>query len=458
MDNIFDSYTKPIPPLRRDVHILPVSQNGESFLYFYDQMGYATPDFAVPQSAQTIFSLIDGRNSVEDILKFSDEKISREKILGYIRFLDEHALLESPYFRERIEEVELAYESSGHHLNQTAGTSYPEEENELQTFLEEAFEEHKTAAPAKKARALYAPHIDLRVGLDSYVKAFSALRELRPKRVIILATSHYSGLFPEVYHERPFVLSPKDFHMPNGVVENDREAVKKILKRVQDDGVGGVQDDGVENKQEESNGEDQEKRKGEKQGVGINKDSIPEAALERFGLSLQDRAHRVEHSIELHLLFLNHIWDHEFKIVPILVGGLDELFYAENSFRREQVNRFSGLLNEEFAADEKTFFLISGDLSHVGKKFGDSRPASAMMEEIKAFDESFMEAGLAGNSDQLLSLMKEEYDPYRICGYPPLYTFLNIFPETHGQKLSYDIWDETERDSAVSFGSILYGD
>jgi len=33
---------------------------------------------------------------------------------------------------------------------------------------------------------------------------------------------------------------------------------------------------------------------------------------------------------------------------------------------------------------------------------------------------------------------------------------LNAFPNLDGKILSRDLWDETERESAVSFGSILF--
>jgi hypothetical protein len=52
--------------------------------------------------------------------------------------------------------------------------------------------------------------------------------------------------------------------------------------------------------------------------------------------------------------------------------------------------------------------------------------------------------------------MSEKYDPYRICGYPPLYSFLKTKPDLKGEVLTYDIWDESERESGVSFGSIIY--
>ncbi|MTI87286.1 MAG: AmmeMemoRadiSam system protein B [Balneolaceae bacterium] len=428
-DKLFDSYTKPIPPFRRDVQMFPVEQNGKDFMYFYDQKGYATPDFAVPSSAQSIFSLFDGRNSVEDIMRFSAEEITKDQVLDYVRFLDENALLESPYFRTHSEQVEEEYEEASVHPTNSAGISYPEDAQELTDFLNEAFEKLETSKAVGQAKALYAPHIDFRVGLNSYVKAFSAISELKPKRVILLGTSHYSGLYPDIYENRPFVISEKDYHLTNGTVKSDTEGIDQIKNRLSTDTIS------------TTNGQQ-----------GSSNAMQPED----LGITFQDRAHRIEHSIELHLLFLNHLWDHDFSIIPILVGGLDEIFYKVDGFQGEQVQQFSTLIQELFADDKDTFFLISGDLAHIGQKFGDSQPAKEMLDEIRSFDESFLDFGAKGNAKQMLELMSEKYDPYRICGYPPLYSFLNIFPGSQGEVLTYDIWDEQERHSAVSFGSILY--
>ncbi|MGN8225783.1 AmmeMemoRadiSam system protein B [Gracilimonas sp. BCB1] len=412
-NKLFNSFTDPIPPLRYDVQIIPVKQNGETFLYFQDQLGYAHSDFAVPYSAQSLFSLFDGSRSVEDILEFSDEQITKEQILEYVQFLDEKALLHSPYFKEHAQQTEAEYEQSDVHSSNTYGISYPEDPEELEHFLNEAFEKLPSTEAVESAKALYAPHIDYRVGLNSYVKAFSAIKNLTPKRVVILATSHYSGLYPELYEEHPFVISNKDFELVNGTVEADREAIQEIADQVRDDELD-------------------------------------------YGITFKDRAHRIEHSIELHLLLLNHLWDHEFKIVPIVVGSLEELFYKADGFQGQQVEQFSQLMNKLFGKDEDTFFCISGDLAHVGKKFGDEQPAKELFEDIRAFDEDFLDFGAEGNPDKILELMSQEYDPYRICGYPPLFSFLKAFPTLQGEILTYDIWDEEERESGVSFGSILY--
>lgn len=412
-NSFFNSYTDPIPPLRFDVQIIPIKQEGETFLYFQDQYGYATADFAVPYSAQTIFSLFDGSRSVEDILKFSGEGVTKEQILEYVQFLDENGLLHSSYFREHAEKIETEYEASDAHHSITAGLSYPDDPSEMSHFLNEAFEKLTTSDPVQTAKALYAPHIDLRFGLNSYVKAFSAIKDLKPKRVVMLATSHYSGLYPDIYEERPFVISSKNFEMVNGTVKADRDSIQKIQEQIGDE-------------------------------------------AEHYGITFQDRAHRIEHSIEQHLIFINHLWDHEFSVVPIVIGSLDELFYKADGFQGQQVENFTGLLAELFGDDDDTFFLISGDLAHIGKKFGDNKPAKEMFEEIRNFDESFLDFGASGSPQKILELMSEKYDPYRICGYPPLFSFLKSFPNTTGEILTYDIWDEEERESGVSFGSILY--
>lgn len=410
-EKLFDSYSDPIPNLRYDIQRIPIQDNGRSFIYFYDQLGYSTPDFALPTDAEPILSLMDGTRSVNDIIKFSSDEVTKEHILGYARFLDENGLLDSEYFSEHAELIESEYEKSKAHRSVTAGNSYPADPEELTEFLNEAFENHEQSEPVDTAKALYTPHIDPRFGMTSYVKAFSAIRNLKPKRVFILATSHYSGLYNNEYSNKPFIISSKDFDLPNGLVKADKKTLSLIKEQTSHD--------------------------------------------EIFGTSFSDRAHRIEHSIELPLLFLNHIWQHDFEIVPILVGNFDQLYYAKDGFLAHQIEAFTYLLNQQFN-DADTFFLISGDLAHFGKKFGDQQPASELFDKVKAFDEIFLEAGATNDPKTMLAIMSSEYDPYRICGFPPLYAFLNAFPNLDGKILSRDLWDETERESAVSFGSILF--
>ncbi len=407
----FNSYTQPIPPLRFDLQRITVEQNGQTFIHFYDSLGYTTADFALPVEAEAILSLFDGNRSVNDILTYSSDEVTKEEILSYAQFLDEHRLLDSSYFTKQAEATEQNYENSNIHNPVTVGNSYPEDAHELKAFLDEAFISNEQIAPVVNAKALFAPHIDPRVGMKSYVKAFSAIKNLKPKRVVILATSHYSGLYGDLYEETPFIVSDKTFTLPNGEVKADSVSISQLKQSVEE---------------------------------------------KKLGVSFQDRGFRIEHSIELHLLFLNHIWNHDFSIVPILVGSFDELLYMEQGFRAQQVDDFSRVLNRQFGNDDDTFFLISGDLSHFGKKFGDEKPALDLVEPIQEFDYQFIQEAITNNADGMRSLLKRDYDATRICGFPPLFSFLRTMPKLKGTQLSYDLWDETERESAVSFGSIIY--
>ncbi len=409
---LFNSLNEPIPGLRRDLEIVPVRHEEKDYLYFYDMLGYVKPNFVLDRASAGILSLFNGRNSVQELLnEFNSNDIEIDDLLHFIEFLDDNCVLESRYFQYFAKNKEREFEETEKRPPVCAGSSYPAGREEIIAQFSKAFNEISDDATSDNEviKALYAPHIDPRVGIKSYVRAFLPLKDLKPKRVIILATSHYSGLYRKVYENKPFIVSEKHFVTPLGLVENDRKAVSDMKQSELD-----------------------------------------------LGCSFKDRAHRIEHSIELHLIFLQYLWHHNFKILPILVGSFDELLYTENGKKGEQIQNFTRYLNRTYSDDPDTLFMISGDLAHIGRKFGDPVPASNLFEEVRAFDRQFLDRAKSGDKKQVLSLMKESMDRYRICGFPPLLTFLNTLSDVKGEILSYDLWDESERESAVTFGSILY--
>lgn len=407
---LFNSKSDPIPEVRQDLQIIPIEERGSSYLYFHDERGYATSDLALKNEVRPLLSLLNGQKSINDLEPHLGEGVNKDQVLEFVQFLDKHRLLASDYFQQHAKQIENKYEESSLHHSVTAGGSYPSDPDELQQYLDKAFDNYNANKLATDTtKALYAPHIDPRVALDSYVNAFAPIRNLQPERVVIIATSHYAGLYPDIYKDNPFILVDRDFELPLGTVQRDRQSIEKILN------------------------EDKE-----------------------TGITPRDRAHRMEHSIELHLLFLSYMWDHEFKVLPFLTRDFDDLYYMEDGHLGKQLGNFSTLLRDYFAEDDSTFFLISGDLAHFGNKFGDQPAASTMFDKVEEFDHKFLDRASQNRRTELLELMKEDMDPYRICGFPPLFTFLNCMPELKGEILSYDLWDERKRESAVTFGSILY--
>lgn len=404
--SVFDSIEQPVPPVRLDLQLIPLRSNGDRVLYFHDILGYVPANFALRREAEPILSLINGRFSIQHISNALEGKLAEEDLLEFVQFLDKNCILDSVRFSQTAKETEKAFERCTVRPSALAGETYPDEPQALKKYLDEILTDD-TVPEKNPEKALYAPHIDPRVGKKMYSSAFSTLKNLKPKRVVIFGTAHYTGYSAEQYENTPFIGTEKSFEFPHITIDSDLNYVNK-LKEV--------------------------------------KDSI--------GFTTYDRAHRIEHSIELHLLFASHIWKHPFSIAAILVNSFDELFYMPDGHLSQQIKLFTARIRE--MDDEDTFYLVSGDLAHVGKKFGDQTTAAAMKNDVGAFDKKFLKLATDNRQDALLHHIKTGYDPYRICGFPPLYTFLNLFPRAKGTQLGYHWWDETERDSAVSFGSIIY--
>ena len=406
-----------LPPLRSDVEMIPVTHEDKELIYFHDPQGYLPGPIALDRQIAALMPMLDGNFSVRDIcsdLKRYGNDVDEMELLAFVRQLDESRLLLSPWFRECKKEIEETFEREAERPAVCAGQSYPQTESEIRELLDAAFsqngeEQYGVSIEAGRIKALYAPHIDFRVGLSSYIPAFRRLADIRPKRVVLLATSHYSGSYFPLYDGKPFVVTRKSFETPLGVVPADQEFLDILAEQ-----------------------------------------------SEVAGCSFADRAHRNEHSIELHLIFLQYLWSHSFSVVPILVGSLEEMYYKEDGDIGQKVDAMASLLGEHFADDPDTLFVISGDLAHVGKKFGDPQPASTMFEDIRRFDREFLDLAISGERKALLELMRRDFDPYRICGFPPLYTAMRALSDVKGSVASYDLWDESERESAVTFGSVLF--
>lgn len=408
---LFNSLTAPVPSVRGDLHFFQTHKNGREWICFYDDLGYVEKNFALDARAEPVLSLLTDGRSIREISDFFEGNPDAEDLLEFVRLLDRNRVLESDFYKVYSADLEEEFEKSKLRPAVLAGESYPENPDEFKQFLGDLFgnsaRTDMSHHPVPR-KALFAPHIDLRVGSRQYSEAFSLLRNLKPERVVILATSHYAGCYPKLYDGCPFIGSVKNFQLPGRTLQSDTEIMQKLAS----------------------------------------------VSREKNGFSLHDRAHRVEHSIELHLLFAEYIWRHDFTIVPVLVSGFDELFYHPGGDLARKINTFSEQMRQ--LDDKNTFFLISGDLSHTGKKFGDPFPAAHRRSDVELTDSRFLASAAEGNDRNVLGLLSESYDATRICGFSPLYTFLKIFPGLKGNKINYLWWDESARESAVSFGSIGY--
>lgn len=198
----FQSLEKPIPPVRPDLQLIPLHHNGDEILYFHDVLGYVPHDFALSRQAEALLSFLNGRFSIQKIGSILEGGVGEQELLEFVQLLDRNCILHSDLFLQRAAEKEASFEQNPMRPSVLSGQLFPKDPDDLKSHLMQWFngtEAPDNTTPKNKAgsensyKALFAPHIDPRVGTGVYVNSFSHLKHLKPKRVVILATAHYSG-------------------------------------------------------------------------------------------------------------------------------------------------------------------------------------------------------------------------------------------------------------------------
>jgi len=249
-----------------------------------------------------------------------------------------------------------------------------------------------------------APHVSPFGGWKTYRDAYSALPlSHRDRTFVILGTSHYGE--PD-----RFGLTRKPFDTPYGRAITDTRLVDQLA--------------------------------GE-----------PAATVE-------DYCHAVEHSIEFQVLFLQHLYGPDIRILPILCGSfwrsIEEGGLPEEN---ESVRRFLGRLGEMAAKEDgKLTWVLGIDMAHMGQRYGDSVAAIAGQGEMLAVekrDRQRIESITASDAQGFWQQVQERQDDLKWCGSSPLYTFLRAVPGAKGTLNGYEQWNIDES-SIVSFAALAF--
>ncbi|HET6575408.1 MAG TPA: AmmeMemoRadiSam system protein B, partial [Fimbriiglobus sp.] len=243
-------------------------------------------------------------------------------------------------------------------------------------------------SPHGRLRAALLPHMDYVRGGVTYGWGFKELAERTDARLfVIVATSHYSP--------HRFTLTRMNFETPLGTVETDQAYIDRLEKHFGD----GLFDDPV--------------------------------------------AHLPEHSVELEVLPLQYLFEgrREVRIVALLVGSFqDRVLFQSDPAEADDIGRMvTALRRAEAEAGEPVCYLISGDLAHIGPKFGDPLPVSAsQLETSRAGDELILNQLTAADPDGYFRVIAEEEDARRICGFPPTWLTLAAARPRTGRVLHYN--------------------
>lgn len=402
------------PRIRR-VEAFPIEHEGRAAICLRDPSGFAAQPLVVGPGAYFLLTLFDGAHSRLDLQAAYARRFRQTPpaadLAELIDTLDQTHFLEGDRFQQRVAAVRAEFAVMPERPAAHAGLCYPADPGPLREELAGFFDllqgPGKGQPGGKSAPAgLIAPHIDPRRGGPAYAHSYSQLIGRKPPELlVILGTSHY-GTGPEL-----FTATTKDYATPLGAVRTDRDFLARLARRY----TGG-------------------------------------------DLFADELLHRNEHSIEFQTLFLaSTLGTLGYQIVPILVSSFHGMVAAKQLPARDpRVASFLGALREELGADSRSACIIAGvDFAHVGKKFGDSRPADeSFVSWVRQEDRRLIETICQVDPEAFFAEIGKDGDRRRICGLAPMYTQLELLKGRRGRLLTYDVALEPPTASAVSFASL----
>lgn len=378
------------------------------YLVIWDQLGFTRQTVRVTRHELVWAQLFDGRRSLHEIHADANSPSdgpppTLDSLSALAERLDAALFLDGPRFRQRLD---------GPVREPSCLGVYEPDPDALRRRLAGYFTgpggpgmpRHRS--PDGRLRAALIPHIDYRRGGTSYARAFKELVEHTDASLfVIVGTSHYS---PERY-----TLTRKDFKTPLGVARTDQTYIDRLSAHY---------------------------------GPGLFADPI---------------AHLPEHSIELEVVFLQYLYEgrRPFRIVPLVVGSFEDCVRkgTEPAAQPDVGRMVRALRAAEDQAGEPVCYIISGDLAHLGPKFGDPAPvAEPLLAHSRAQDQSLLSRAEAADPAGFFRAVAAEGDRRRICGLPPLYTVLEATHPACGKGLHYAQYVHPRGHESVSFAGVAF--
>lgn len=233
-----------------------------------------------------------------------------------------------PTRRRRASHAGSWYESSPERLRRS-----------LMSWIQHAAARNGRPTPGKIVHALIAPHAAYSYSGSTAAYSYAPVNPNQFSRIILLGPSHHVYL-----RDRCAVSTADILDTPLGSIQVDKDVTQGLLEH-----------------------------------SSRNARFVP----------MSEDMDEAEHSIEMHLPFIRHVFSNEVKIVPILVGSLSE----------EKEQQF-GRTFFPWLGDGETFFVVSTDFCHWGTRFRFTRvsgDSTYIWQSIENMDREAMSIIQSGN-------------------------------------------------------------
>ncbi|MCS7166167.1 MAG: AmmeMemoRadiSam system protein B [Gemmatales bacterium] len=400
------------PRLRRSVTAVP-DERDPRFVWLLDQARVSDRAVRIPLELIPVIEMFNGQRSLRDLqlelMRLSGGTlIPLEWIENLVRQLEEALLLEGDRFREHFAQMVVRPPCC-------IGV-YPPEPERIREHLRRQFQRSggpgidpeqvcRNGTRESTLRGALIPHIDYHRGGHSYAWAYKELLEHVDAEVfIILGTAHYSAA--------RFTLTCRNFETPLGIAPADKDYIQLISDYYGD------------------------------------------------GLFDDEPAHWPEHSIELQVIFLQYCFPNKpFRIVPIVIGSFQDCI--EHQQLPEEMPDIAQMIEALKAAERESgaraFYISSGDLAHIGPKFGDAHIINdEWLSHSRQQDHRLLDCLVNADRHAFFQTLLEERDQRRICGFPPTYMLMSVLEPTQGRLLHYDQYVAANGFESVSFASLVF--
>jgi hypothetical protein len=387
-------------------HVVPYLDD-QKHVYLVDQLGLNPRPERMSVREFFWVRLFDGQRTLREIqaeaVRQADgELLPLELFAKLAERLEEALFLDGPRFRDAAHQAVREPRCIG---------CYEGEPEALRRQLGRLFSgpqgpgKPRASKPDGLLRAALIPHIDYPRGGHTYAWGFKEVFEHTDASLfVIIGTSHYST--------HRFTLTRKHFKTPLGITPTDQPTIDRLVHHY---------------------------------GDGLFDDEL--------------MAHLPEHSIELEVVFLQYLYEGKrpIRIVPLVVGSFQDCVEdgSTPAGRADICRMIEALRKVEAETSEPICYLISGDLAHVGPKFGDPEPVhESFLKDSRERDQILLRQVESIDPAAYFRGIAAERDRRRICGLPPTYVTLEAIRPAHGKVLHYDQYVHPRGHESVSFASV----
>ncbi len=398
-----------LKPRLRPVEVQRHPDDAENMVLLRDPSALADEVLSMSLPALRVVSLMDGQRTCDQIREEFHEQTGQtlpsETLGNLLEALEESHFLEGAAFDEFYDNLVREYHNAPTRpMNPNQGLGL--NGDDLHQGLEQMFAWQKNGQSRRPIAGLIAPHLDYPRGQPCYQEAYAALAgQTHIERFVILGTNHFG-------RSTSVVATAKDFETPLGVSAVDLPFLEQI-----------------------------------EQGC-------------RQSIRKYEFDHRREHSLELQVLLLQHLFSSDaFRIVPVICPSPcgptgTAPFDGDGVDLKDFAEALGNLIRED---DTPTCIIAGADLSHVGRFFGDTADLSdELLSNVRKRDESALAHVQTNDPESFRQSVAAADNPTRICSAGCIYALMTALPEIKPRLLKYHQAVDHEAQCAVTCSAAVF--